>query len=151
MIWTPHATVATIVENDGKFLLVEERSNNADVINQPAGHVEKGESIIDAAIRETLEETGWLVSPEYLVGIYTYTAPYNDITYYRFCFAASTVKFLEDSPIDSDIQGQCWLTIDEINQKQAMHRGPLVALCIKDYLDGKQFPLSLIYEHPEGK
>ena len=148
MIWTPHATVATIIEMDGKFLFVEERSNNKDVINQPAGHIEEGETILEAAIRETLEETGWRVEPEYLVGIYTYTAPFNNVTYYRFCFAASRVEFIDDYPIDNDIDGQCWLTPEEFNLLSHKHRGPLVAKCLQDYLEGNKFPLSLIYEHP---
>ena len=151
MIWTPHATVATIVEDSGKFLFVEERSNNQDVINQPAGHIEQGEPIAEAAVRETLEETGWLVKPEYLVGIYTYTAPYNNVTYYRFCFAASRIRFIEEHPIDSDIHGQCWLSKREFDDKKHLHRGPLVAQCLEDYIAGKNFPLSLIYEHPLGK
>lgn len=151
MIWTPHATVATIVEDNGSFLFVEERSNGKDVINQPAGHVEKGETIIDAAIRETLEETGWVVKPSYLVGIYTYTVPDNGITYYRFCFAASKVEFQENYPIDTDIHGQCWLTPQNFSEKRDLHRSPLVSKCLEDYLDGKHFPLSLIYEHPLGK
>ncbi|OUS26016.1 NUDIX hydrolase [Gammaproteobacteria bacterium 45_16_T64] len=150
MTWTPHATVATILEKNGKFLFVEEYSNNKAVINQPAGHVEPNETIIDASIRETLEESGWLVDPQYLVGIYTYTSPINEITYYRFCFASSAVRFIKDHPIDSDIHGQCWLTPEELHARQETHRGPLVAQCMKDYLAGKRYPLSLIYEHPKG-
>ncbi len=111
MICPPHATVATIIENNGKFLFVEERSNNKDVINQPAGHIEQHESILDAAVRETLEETGWRIKPEYLVGIYTYTAPFNNVTYYRFCFPSSCLEFLYNHPIDNDIDEQCWLTL----------------------------------------
>lgn len=150
MTCMPHATVATIVEKDGKFLFVKEYADNIEVINQPAGHVEANESIIDASIRETLEESGWEVTPESLVGIYTYRPPSSDATYYRFCFASKANRQIEDYPIDTDIHGQCWLTPEELYAETIAHRSPLVSLCVRDYMDGKRYPLSLIYEHPKG-
>ena len=102
MIWTPHATVATIVEHNQRFLLVEEMSHGKRVFNQPAGHVDEDESIFDAAVRETLEETGWRVKLTGFIGTYIYKAPENGVTYYRFCFAAEPEK-QETKELDQDI------------------------------------------------
>lgn len=150
--WTPHATVATIVEKDGKFLLVEERrlidrdGNYGVVYNQPAGHVDEGESILEAAIRETLEETRWQVKLKHLVGIYVFTAPANGVTYHRYCFAAEAIKQLPENELDDGIIDAKWFAWQEIDQLDNL-RSPLVKRCIKDHIDGKQYPLDLIYEH----
>lgn len=149
MIWTPHATVATIVEKDGKILLVEERSHGKEVFNQPAGHIDEGENIIDAAIRETLEETGWKVELTGLVGIYTYTAPQNQVTYYRFCFAAKAVEKLSDE-LDKDIIAAHWLDMDEIEGLSDRLRSPLVLKCIRDAKNKPHQALDIIYEHPRN-
>ena len=146
MTWTPHATVATIVEEDGKFLFVEERSNNQDVINQPAGHIEQGETITEAAIRETLEETCWQVKLKHLIGIYIFTAPANGITYHRYCFAAEAIKELANNKLDDGIIAAKWFSWDEIQQLNNL-RSPLVKRCLQDHIKGKQYPLDLIYEH----
>ena len=147
-IWTPHATVATLIEQDGHFLLVEERdSEGRQVFNQPAGHVEERESILDAAVRETLEETGWRVELTYFIGIYTYLA-YNGVTYYRFCFAANALQKDQSATLDTDIVGTHWLTRDDLLERRSQWRSPLLMQCIDDYLAGKRFPLDLIYEHP---
>lgn len=148
MIWTPHATVAAIVERQGSFLLVEEKSHGAVVFNQPAGHVEAHESLLDATRRETLEETGWQVEPTSLVGIYTYTAPENGVTYYRFCYQCEALTHSPEHPLDSDIIAPHWLTLDDVRRRQAQLRSPLVLQCLQDYLAGKRFPLDLVYEHP---
>jgi 8-oxo-dGTP pyrophosphatase MutT (NUDIX family) len=138
--WTPHATVATIVEKDGKFLLVEERrliNSQGDlgiVYNQPAGHVDAGESILAAAIRETLEETRWLVTLKHLVGIYIY------------CFSAEATEHRPASQLDDGILDAKWFSWDEIQRLDNL-RSPLVKRCIQDHIDGKQYPLDLIYEH----
>ena len=147
MIWKPNATVATIVEDAGRFLMVEEFSDGKLVINQPAGHVDQDESIFAAARRETLEETGHYVDLTGLVGIYTYKAP-NGNTYYRFCFSATVIRHDPDATIDPDIEAPVWLSNDAISEQSDRHRSPLVQVCIDDYLSGKRFPLSLIYEHP---
>jgi 8-oxo-dGTP pyrophosphatase MutT (NUDIX family) len=150
--WTPHATVATIVEKDGKFLLVEERriiddkSNTGVVYNQPAGHVDQGESIAAAAIRETLEETRWQVELQHLVGIYIFTAPSNGVTYHRYCFVAEAIKHHPDYKLDDGIIDAKWFSWNEIEQLNNL-RSPLVKRCIKDHIDGKQYPLDLIYEY----
>ena len=146
MIWTPHATVATIVEQDNKLLMVEERSYGRCVFNQPAGHVDENESIFEAAERETLEETGWRVQLKSLVGTYIYTAPENSVTYYRFCFAATTVEHVT-TELDQDIIGAHWLSRDEIKGKGASLRSPLIQRCIQDYDEREHLPLHYIYEH----
>ena len=148
MSWTPHVTVATSVQDQQRVLFVEERSMNLSdlVINQPAGHVEANETLIEAAVRETLEETGWQVEITHLLGIYTYTPP-SDLaeTYYRFCFIANPVSHDATRPLDTGIERALWLSLDELIDT-ARARSPLVARCVQDALDGKKFPLDLIYE-----
>ncbi|WP_420591010.1 NUDIX hydrolase [Bacterioplanoides sp.] len=145
--WTPHATVATVIEQDGRFLMVEEVSSGKTVINQPAGHVEKGESILDAARRETLEETGWTAEPQNLIGLYTYTAPSNGVTYHRYCFAAQAGEAIENAVLDDGIIGPRWMTIEELRNSPNL-RSDMVLTCVEDYLAGRQFPLEIIVEHP---
>jgi 8-oxo-dGTP pyrophosphatase MutT (NUDIX family) len=146
MTWTPHATVAVVVEDDlGRFLMVEEHSNGQIVFNQPAGHVEAGERIIDAALREALEETGWEVRPDYFLGLYTYTAPANGVTYYRFCFVATALARASDR-LDDDIIAAHWLTVAELKGREHQLRSPLVLQCIEDYRNGRRFPLDIIVE-----
>lgn len=145
--WTPHATVATVIEQDGRFLMVEEVSSGKTVINQPAGHVEKGESILDAARRETLEETGWTAEPQNLIGLYTYTAPSNGVTYHRYCFAAQAGEAVENAVLDDGIIGPRWMTIEELRNSPNL-RSDMVLTCVEDYLAGRQFPLEIIVEHP---
>jgi len=146
MRWTPHATVACIVERDGRFLLVEEIAGGKAVINQPAGHLEEGESLVAAAQRETLEETGWLVEPEALLGLYTYYAPSNGVTYHRLCFIARAIAEQPGSTLDEGILGPLWLTRDELEQRRSQLRSELVIRCIDDYLDGTRYPLDFIQE-----
>ncbi len=163
MSWAPHVTVATVVQqsdpaNDSgsftpaRFLFVEEESLSLPhlVINQPAGHVEANETLIEAAIRETLEETGYHVNIDNLLGIYTYTPP-NDphCTYYRMCFWASVVSYDEARELDTGIARAVWLTLDELKDS-ARARSPLVIRCVEDALAGQRFPLQLIYEHPRS-
>ena len=147
--WTPHVTVATVVEKDGRFLFVEEHSEGVThtVFNQPAGHVESGETLIQAAIRETLEETGHTVEIDALLGIYTYTPPmFPDRTYYRFCFLAQSVNVDLNATLDTGIVRAVWMNLDEL-QETARARSPLVTKAIQDALSGQRYPLSLIYEH----
>lgn len=114
MTWQPHITVATVVEHEGKFLFVEEFKAGQHVFNQPAGHLEANETITQAALRETLEETAWEVELTGVVGIYLYTAPSNGVTYQRICFAARPVRHHQDRDLDSDIVRTVWLTRDEL-------------------------------------
>lgn len=148
MTWMPHVTVATIVEHQGRFLVVEEESLSVDylVINQPAGHVEANETLIAAAVRETLEETAWHVEVTHLQGIYTYTPPNDpDCTYYRFCFAATALRHDSERKLDTGIHQALWITLDEL-QESGRARSPLVVRCMEDALNGQKFPLELIYE-----
>jgi 8-oxo-dGTP pyrophosphatase MutT (NUDIX family) len=146
MTWTPHATVAVVVEDDqGRFLMVEESSHGQLVFNQPAGHVEEDERILDAARREALEETGYQVRPDYFLGLYTFTAPANGVTYYRFCFAATALERITDN-LDDDIIAAHWLTLDQLKERKHQLRSPLVLKCIEDYRSGRRFPLDVIVE-----
>lgn len=143
----PHITVATLVERDGKFLMVKEKSAGRLVYNQPAGHVEIDESLPEAAIRETLEETAWLVELERLLGIYRYTSPDNGITYIRHCFIAKAVEPRTERELDKDISEALWLSLEELEQCEAQMRSPLVLEVIRDYLEGTNYPLSIIREN----
>ena len=147
--WTAHVTVATVVEKDGKFLFVEEHTEGVThtVFNQPAGHVEAGETIIEAAIRETMEETGHTVEVTNLLGMYTYTPPmFPDRTYFRFCFLATSIAHDPHAKLDTGNVGAVWMTLDELIES-ARARSPLVIKAVQDALSGQKYPLSLIYEH----
>jgi len=144
MTWTPHATVAAIVEDhEGRFLLVEERSAGRIVFNQPAGHIEEDESPLDALRRETLEETGWQVEPQHFLGVYTYKAPANGVTYFRFCYAARAVRRVTDQ-LDTGIIAAHWLPLEEIWKLGDRLRSPLVLECIEDYRNGRRYPLDVV-------
>lgn len=147
MVWTPHATVAAIVEREGRFLFVEEISHGQRVYNQPAGHIDEGESIKGAVIRETLEESKWQVEPTELVGMYTYKAPSNNVMYYRFCYVCQAVREIPDAQLDKDIIAAHWFTLDEVKKIKGQLRSPLVMKCLEDYLAGKRYPMDLVYEH----
>ena len=144
MEWKPHITVATVVEDNGRFLMVEELKRDRAVLNQPAGHLDPNESLIEAAIRETLEETGYDVELTGVIGIYLYTAPSNGVTYQRICFAGKAVKHHPDYQLDTGIIGPLWLTRDELLEQRERWRSELTLQCIDDYLGGKLFDLTLI-------
>lgn len=144
MRFTPHVTVATIVEDQGRFLLVEEWAGGQAVLNQPAGHLEADESLSQAALRETLEETGWEVELTAVTGIYLYTAPSNGITYQRVCFAARAIRHHAELPLDEGIIGPRWLSREELDAQPERLRSKLVLECIDDYLRGARHSLSLI-------
>ncbi|HHH36694.1 MAG TPA: NUDIX hydrolase [Gammaproteobacteria bacterium] len=145
MAWQPHITVASVVERDGRFLLVEETCGGRVVINQPAGHLEAGESLMEAVIRETLEETACHIRPTALTGIYQWRSP-HDKTYLRFCFAAECVAEEAGRPLDDGIFHVLWLTSEELRRRRENLRSPMVLRCIDDYLAGRRFPLDAI-EH----
>ncbi len=144
MTWKPHTTVAAIIERNGKFLMVEEKSGGKVVYNQPAGHLDEGESLIQAVIRETLEETAWHYKPEALVGFYQWKSPENGTTYLRFCFSGSCDHFGADRKLDEGIIRSHWMTLKELTTKPDKLRSPMVLRCIDDYLAGKQYPLDTI-------
>lgn len=145
MIWTPRTTVAAIIERDQQFLMVEERIGSALKLNQPAGHLEDGESLIEAVIRETQEETAWQFVPKALVGVYRWRNPASSETYIRFCFCGEAGEFLATA-LDPDIHQAVWLDADSLRERQSQFRSPLVLDCWQDYLDGKRYPLALIID-----
>lgn len=144
MSWHPHITVATIVEAEGRFLMVEESKGGRLVLNQPAGHLEPNETLRQAAIRETLEETGWDVTLSGVVGIYLYTAPSNGVTYQRVCFAATALHHDPQRTLDTGIVGTVWLTRDELAAQPERWRSELILRCIDDYLAGPAYDLDVI-------
>jgi 8-oxo-dGTP pyrophosphatase MutT (NUDIX family) len=150
--WRPTTTVAAIVERDGRFLLVEERTREGVRINQPAGHLDPGESLLQAVAREALEETAWEVEPVAGVGIYMaryeHAASGTDVTYLRFAFACRTIAHQPQRRLDHGILQAIWLDADEVRARRDAHRSPLVMQTIDDYLAGKRFDLDLIHTHP---
>jgi len=144
--WHPHSTVATLVERDGRFLVVEESVEGRIVYNQPAGHLENGESLIEAAIRETLEETAWRVEPTALLGLYQYRSASEGVTYIRSCFIARAVEHFAGQALDSGIVQALWLTREELLERQSQLRSPLVLRMVDDFLAGRSFPLNVIQQ-----
>ena len=144
MRWNPHVTVSTVIEDNNRFLLVEEQVDGQIVWNQPAGHLEADESLIEAARRETIEETAYDVQIDSLIGIYQAKAGAKNDTYIRICFSGTALKHDPDLPLDSGIIRACWLTRQEIEDKRADMRSPTVIQVIDDYLAGTKYPLSLI-------
>lgn len=142
--WAPHVTVAAIIHHEGKFLLVEEKIDGKCVINQPAGHLENNESLIDAVVRETLEETRWEFVAKYISGIYRWVHD-NGETYLRICFVGDAIKEHKKLNLDTGIERAVWLTEKEI-RGEANLRSPLVLKSVEDFLNGTQYPLSLIQD-----
>ena len=145
MDWVPHVTVATIVERDGRFLLVEEQTEDGPRFNQPAGHLERDESLLAAAVRETLEETAHGVELSHLVGIYRWDHPSRDLAYLRFAFAGRVRTHHPEQALDRGILRAVWLTPDEIRSQAPRHRSPLVLRCLEDYLAGQRHALGLLH------
>ncbi len=151
--WKPSATVAAIIEKDGKFLLVEEHTPEGLRLNNPAGHLDPGESLLQGCAREALEETMHLFTPTYLLGAYMSrvvrpaqgTRPAEDITYLRFAFGGELGALQPGRQLDTGIVRTLWLTPDEIRASTARHRSPLIVRCMEDYLRGQRFALDLIY------
>ena len=142
----PVVTVATIVVRDDAFLLVEEETRAGVRLNQPAGHLEAGETLVAAAVRETLEETGHRITPTALVGIYRWQAPDTGATFIRFAFAGEVVAHDITRVLDVGILRALWLSYDELLARRAMHRSPLVLRCVDDYRAGSRRPLDHITE-----
>lgn len=144
MIWKPNTTVAAIIEQYGKFLLVEEETADGIRLNQPAGHLEDGESLLEAVAREAFEETAYHFEPQQLVGVYQWRRPDKEVTYLRFAFTGVATGPDKNRTLDDGIIRAVWMTPHEIRNCQAKHRSPQVLACIEHYLAGQRFPLSAI-------
>ncbi|GGY66770.1 NUDIX hydrolase [Cellvibrio zantedeschiae] len=144
MTWAPHVTVATIVERDNRFLMVYEDSDGKLVYNQPAGHLDPDETLHQAAIRETLEETGWTVKLTGVVGVNLYTAPSNGVTYLRTTFIGEALSHDPQRKLDTGIIEAVWLTYEELVARKDQLRSPMTLQIIDDYRAGRRFPLEVI-------
>lgn len=147
--WPPHITVACVIEKEGKYLMVEERDKTSGkmVFNQPAGHVDPDESLEQAAVRETLEETGWNIELIGVLGVSMYKAPTNGVTYHRTTFLATAVRRVEAAILDPDIHAVHWLDYEEIVARSAKLRSPLALAVVDRQRRGVCYPLELII-HP---
>ena len=143
-IWRPSVTVAAIIERSGKFLFVEELQDGRRVLNQPAGHLDPGETLIAACAREVMEETAHRFTPTSLVGIYRWYYQPSDVTFLRFAFRGRVDGVEEGRKLDSEIIAAVWLTPAELAARRPEHRSPLVQQCVDDYLAGRSFPLDVL-------
>lgn len=150
-VWKPSVTVAAVIERDGRFLVIEEETSDGICINQPAGHLDPGESLAQAAVRETLEETAYDFTPTALVGMYMsrYVSARTGkaVTYLRFTFCGEAGA-QHDMPLDEGILRAMWMTREELLACRHRHRSPMVMRCIDDYLAGQRTSLSLLYTDP---
>jgi len=142
LTWKPDVTVAAIVEHDGRFLFIEERVRGALVLNQPAGHLDAGESLITATVRETLEETRWQVEPIGLVGVYLWTSPLDGMSFLRVAIAAKPLTELLDRTLDDGIERAIWMAPDRFDAHPIPARSPLVRRCLMDFIAHGVVPLS---------
>ena len=143
--WYAHVTVATVVERDGAFLLVEERADEGIVLNQPAGHLDPGESLLEAAVRETREETGCEIELEALLGMAQYTSPANGVTYLRTTFCGRLLRENPGAELDTEILRTLWMTPAEMRAESGRMRSPLVMASVEQYLAGHRWPLDFIF------
>lgn len=147
MVWKPNVTVAAVVERDGKYLVVEEETDEGLMYNQPAGHLEQGESLIAAVVRETLEETAYDFLAQHLLGIYDWQHPARAITYLRFAFGGTLGLHHASRKLDEGIVRAVWLSPEEIRASRERHRSPLVLRCVEDHLRGIKAPLDLLVHY----
>jgi 8-oxo-dGTP pyrophosphatase MutT (NUDIX family) len=143
MVWKPDVTVAAVIERDARFLLVEERIRGRLVFNQPAGHLEDGESLVEAVVREVLEETAWVFMPQSLLGMYLWRSQRGHSTL-RFAFSGTVRDFDAGRALDPPIVATHWLTRSEILARTASLRTALVVRCVDDYLRGVRLPLEAL-------
>ena len=142
--WKPNVTVAAVVERDGRYLLVEEASPSGPVLNNPAGHLDPGETLLQAVVREVLEETARVFTPTHLVGAYLVPSARGDVTYLRFAFTGAVGEPAPGRALDSGILRTLWLTPAQIEAGRSRHRSPLLARCIADHQAGLRYPLELL-------
>jgi 8-oxo-dGTP pyrophosphatase MutT (NUDIX family) len=146
--WTPSVTVAAVIEDQGRFLLVEEHTPEGLRLNNPAGHLDEGESPEQGVVREALEETARVFTPHALVGVYmsrfVRPATAEDVTYVRFAYSGTVGEPLPGRVLDTGIVRTLWMTLDEVRASTARHRSALVLQCIQDHVDGKRHPLALV-------
>lgn len=140
-------TVAAVIQHHGRYLLVEEQTDDGIRINQPAGHLEPDESILEAAVRETLEETAYGFSPSALVGIYRWRHPASHLTYVRFAFCGELGSHHSERDLDRGILRTLWLTAEELRTCAPSHRSPLVLRCVEDHLAGRRYPLDILVHY----
>ncbi len=141
----PDVTVAAVCRQHGRFLIVEEQvTSGALVFNQPAGHLETGESLVEACVRETLEETGWHFAPRGIVGIYQWQHPYKQRYFVRVAFAGDCLRHDPDLPLDEGIVRVLWMTPQELDEHSDLLRSPMVLKCIEDFLSGACYPLDIV-------
>ncbi len=149
-IWKPHVVVAAVIERDGRFLLVEEHTDAGIRFNQPAGHLEEGESLLDAVRREVFEETAHHFEPEALLGVYRWRHPDKpQRTYLRFAFTGRVTGFDPEARLDDGILRALWMSPEDIESQRQRHRSPLILDCLRDYQSGRRFPLDLITDYPD--
>jgi phosphatase NudJ len=141
-------TVAAVIQHEGCYLLVEEQTEDGIRINQPAGHLEPDESILEGAVRETLEESAYGFSPTALVGIYRWRHPTNGVTYVRFAFCGEFGSHQADRALDRGILRTLWLTPEQLRARASSHRSPLVMRCVEDHLAGRRYPLDMLIHYP---
>jgi 8-oxo-dGTP pyrophosphatase MutT (NUDIX family) len=146
-VWKPNVTVAAVCEQDGRFLLVEEETDAGMKLNQPAGHLESGEALVDAVVRETLEETAYDFRPEFLVGIYNWRHTVKGITFLRFAFAGKILSHHTSRRLDAGIVRALWMSEDDIYAAASRHRTPLLLRCIEDFRAGNNYPLDLLVHY----
>jgi 8-oxo-dGTP pyrophosphatase MutT (NUDIX family) len=150
MAFKPDVTVAAIIEHDGRFLIVQERAARRVVLNQPAGHLEDGESLLQAVVRETLEETGYPFVPQSVTGLYLWRGS-GSRTFLRIAFAGSVGERRNDARLDRAVIRATWLGRDQLQGRHAELHSPLVLLCIDDYLRGVRYPLAILkHVLPDG-
>jgi phosphatase NudJ len=142
--WRPNVTVAAVVERGGRYLLVEEASPRGPLLNNPAGHLDHGETLLQAVVREVLEETACVFTPTHLQGIHLAPSAAGDVTYLRFAFAGHVGEPLPGRALDDGILRTLWLTPTEIAAERARHRSALLMRCIEDHRAGRRYPLDLL-------
>jgi 8-oxo-dGTP pyrophosphatase MutT (NUDIX family) len=150
--WRPSVTVAAVIERDGRFLMIEEETSEGLRINNPAGHLEPGETPAEGCAREALEETAWRFRPTHLLGMYISrfqrATTGEDITYLRFAFTGEVGLEEKGRALDYGIVRTMWMTPEELRATADRHRSPLVLRCLEDFLSGVRYPMSAVYSDP---